>query len=222
MARGRSTTSSAVRASERFGPSFRLPAWTASRQGAPRGEGARAPIEQRPGDLRDDERHADLERGERSNSFRPSYGPGLTSSKPAQTGQELATPVANAAPSPRPFKTCPARTRGRPRRPGRRARRRGGTRARCASPAPGQGHRNSDHARGLPIHESVLLRTAYGRRASSMPKMRLNAWLLILKHPGLGDSEPRRKTRCGTSQIVSQGCLSLTGRRSESQVSGMI
>ncbi len=47
----------------------------------------------------------------------------------------------------------------------------------------------------------------------------LNARFLSLKHL---DGEPRRLPRCRTSQIVSQGCMSMTGRRNESQVSGMI
>ena len=33
-----------------------------------------------------------------------------------------------------------------------------------------EGHRNSDHARDLPIHESVLERTKHGRRGLSMPE----------------------------------------------------
>jgi hypothetical protein len=32
-----------------------------------------------------------------------------------------------------------------------------------------EGHRNSDHARDLPIHESVFLRTSHGRRGWTMP-----------------------------------------------------
>jgi len=35
---------------------------------------------------------------------------------------------------------------------------------------PPEGHRNSDHARDLPIHESVLERTKHGRRGLSMPE----------------------------------------------------
>ena len=37
-------------------------------------------------------------------------------------------------------------------------------------PAP-EGHRNSDHARDLPIHESVREQTKHGRRGLSMPEM---------------------------------------------------
>jgi hypothetical protein len=37
-----------------------------------------------------------------------------------------------------------------------------------------EGHRNSDHARDLPIHESVLAQTTHGRRGSSMPETPLN------------------------------------------------
>ena len=33
-----------------------------------------------------------------------------------------------------------------------------------------EGYRNSDHARDLPIHESVLVWTTHGRRGSSMPE----------------------------------------------------
>jgi hypothetical protein len=54
-----------------------------------------------------------------------------------------------------------------------------------------------------------------------MPETPLNAWFLSLKHSSLG-SRALPQTRCGTSQIVIQGCLSMTGRRNESQVSGMI
>src|SRR6266545_2677802 len=55
-----------------------------------------------------------------------------------------------------------------------------------------EGHRNSDHARDLPIHESVLERTPQGRRGSSMretlkrllqkPRVRLD------RHYILGDN----------------------------------
>jgi len=55
-----------------------------------------------------------------------------------------------------------------------------------------EGHRNSDHARDLPIHESVLERTKHGRRGLSMPE--------TLSTPGSGvsstqvlDGEPRRR-----------------------------
>ena len=51
---------------------------------------------------------------------------------------------------------------------------------------PPEGHRNSDHARDLAIHESVLVRTTHGRRDSSMPETPLNARLLSLKHSSLG------------------------------------
>jgi hypothetical protein len=50
----------------------------------------------------------------------------------------------------------------------------------------GEGHRNSDRARDLPIHESVLERTAHGRRGSNMPVTLLNARFLSLKHSRLG------------------------------------
>ena len=59
----------------------------------------------------------------------------------------------------------------------------------------------------------------YGPRmaaeARSMPRPPLNARFLSFKHSSLG-WRASTKTRCGTSQIVSQGCLSMTGRRSES------
>jgi hypothetical protein len=51
--------------------------------------------------------------------------------------------------------------------------------------SPPEGHRNSDHARDLTIHESVLVRTTHGRRGSSTPQI-LNARLFSLKHSSLG------------------------------------
>jgi hypothetical protein len=47
-----------------------------------------------------------------------------------------------------------------------------------------EGHRNSDHTRDLPIHESVLVRATHGRRARACP--RLSAWFLSLKQSSLG------------------------------------
>jgi len=49
-----------------------------------------------------------------------------------------------------------------------------------------EGHRNPDHARDLPIHESVLVRTTHGRRGSSMPETPFNARFLSLEHSSLG------------------------------------
>jgi hypothetical protein len=55
-----------------------------------------------------------------------------------------------------------------------------------------------------------------------MPETPLNARFFSLKHSSLGwRASPQ--TRCGTNQIVSQGCLSVMGAvRRESQVCGMI
>jgi hypothetical protein len=50
----------------------------------------------------------------------------------------------------------------------------------------GEGHRNSDHARDLPIHESVLERTKHGRRGLEHARDALNARFLSLKHSSLG------------------------------------
>jgi len=77
-----------------------------------------------------------------------------------------------------------------------------------------EGHRNSDHARDLPVHESVLVRTTHGLRGSNA-RDPLNPGFLSLKHSSLV-WRALPQTRCGASQIVSQGCLHLTGRRSES------
>ncbi len=53
-----------------------------------------------------------------------------------------------------------------------------------------------------------------------MLETRLNARFLSLKHSSLG-SRASPLARCGISQIVSQGCLTMTGRRNEPQVSGV-
>ena len=72
-----------------------------------------------------------------------------------------------------------------------------------------------------PFTNRSFFRTTHGRRGSTMPETPLNARFLSLKHSSHGwRASPL--TRCRTSRIVSQGCLSMTGRRSESQVSGMI
>jgi len=39
-----------------------------------------------------------------------------------------------------------------------------------SSRAQAEGHRNSDHACDLPIHESILVPTTHVRRGSSMPE----------------------------------------------------
>jgi hypothetical protein len=82
-----------------------------------------------------------------------------------------------------------------------------------------EGHRNSDRARDLPIHESFRVRTARGRRGSSMLETRLNARFFSLKHSSLG-LRASPLARCGISQIVSHRCLTMTGRRNEPQISG--
>ncbi len=61
-------------------------------------------------------------------------------------------------------------------------------------------------------------RTAAGARDAEVP---LKARFLSLNHSSLGQ-RASPQTRCGTSQIVSQGCLSIAAKRNESQVSGMI
>jgi hypothetical protein len=70
-----------------------------------------------------------------------------------------------------------------------------------------------------PFTKSVLVRTTHAAGARSCPRplqrpvlesQALKSWMASLA------ADPMQ-----TSQIVSQGCLSMTGRRSESQVSGM-
>jgi hypothetical protein len=85
----------------------------------------------------------------------------------------------------------------------------------------GEGHRNSDYTRDLPISgigSCTDRARPQGLEHARDPTQRP---VLGLKHSSLG-SRALPQTRCGTSQIVIQGCLSMTGRRNESQVSGMI
>jgi len=86
---------------------------------------------------------------------------------------------------------------------------------------PPEGHRNSDHARDLPIHE-VGPRTDQARpQGLEHARDALNAGFLSLKHSSLGyRASPH--TRCRNQSDREPGVLSMTGRRNESQVSGMI
>jgi len=49
-----------------------------------------------------------------------------------------------------------------------------------------EGHRNSDHARDLPIHESVLVRTTHGRTGLEYARDPSTPRFLSLKHSSLG------------------------------------
>jgi transposase-like protein len=58
--------------------------------------------------------------------------------------------------------------------------------ARRRNPDWVKGTETNDHARDLPIYESVPVRSTHGRRARACPRPSLHARFLSLKHPSLG------------------------------------